>query len=681
MSNLSNVSTGVLGTNVPPISFPGISSGIDYNSIIQKLTSMTLAPATQLTHQIATLNAANAEIIKINGLLATVQDALNGLSTPSIYNAVGATSSNTAAATAQGIAGGNAAPGTYVVQSTRLATATQVVSALSAGHSERDALGASTGDQVALADSYAAIKPSNGSGTQGSLTINGVTVNYDVKTQSLQTIFTNITNAVQTATGDASFSIGFVGASDTVQITDANNPISIGAAGDQGNLLQVLRLDQAQVNNTATSGSVTGTAGVGGINQAAMFNSTNSSGTATNASYVTPVTSGTFTINGVQISVDATKDNLASVLKRINQSNAGVLASYNTATGQITLTNKNTGPQSIVLGASADTSNFLSATGMTAASGAATTLGTQAAVTFQDASGGTHTVYSSSNTVTTAIPGVQINLLSNTSTPFQITVSQDSTQLVSAVNTFASAYNAAVNEINAATAAPVIAQSTAGSSVGVGASSALGGGVLFGNADVDLIKNQLVNMVTAVVPGTSGYTSLSQLGLNLTSSFTQLAATTSSSKSSNSSSSTGSQSGPVTTETIQGTDGQLQPLDTSKLTAALADNAAAVQNLLSGAQGLVTKMGTYLTGITGLPTQTATGLLGSIPAVSLMQGFQNSNSSEISSIQQQIKLIRDNANQQADALRAEFVDTEAQLAGFQSLQQQLSSFFKSGSGN
>jgi flagellar hook-associated protein 2 len=496
-----------------------------------------------------------------------------------------------------------------------------------------------------------------------------VTVNYDVNTQSIQTIFSNINSAVQGATGDATFNIGFVAGTDTVQITDANNPISLGSSGDQGNLLSVLRLDQAQVVNGGSSGSVTGTAGVGGINQASMFNVSN------NANYKIAVTSGTFTINGVQISVDNTQDNLASIIKRINGSNAGVLASYNTATGQITLTNKNTGPQAIVLGAGSDTSNFLSATGLTSGSGATTTLGSQASVTFQDASGGSHTVYSSSNNVTTAIPGVQINLLSNAAQPFQITVSQDSTQLVSAVNTFVSAYNAAISEINNATATPIVSQSAAGSSVGVPASKSVGGGVLFGNADVEMIKDQLVNMVSSFLPSASGYTSLSQLGLNLTSSFTQLVANSSNSDSS-SSSSTGSQGNAVTTQTVAGTDGQLQ-LDVSALTKAFAANPSSVQNLLAGSQGMITQMGTYLTGITGLPTQTASGFLGNIPATSLMQGFENSNSSQISSIQQQIQLIRDNANQQADALRAEFVNTETQLAGFQALQSQLASFFKS----
>jgi len=675
---MSSISSSIPGTNVPPVSFPGIASGIDYNSIIQKLTSMTLAPATQLNQQIATLNAANAELVKINGLLSDVQDSLNGLSSSALYNAVSATSSDTSVLTASGISGSTATPGTYTINSVTLATATQVVGSMLAGHSERDALGGSTGDAVALADSYAAITPSNGSGTQGSVTINGVTVTYNVASDSLQTIFANINSAVQAATGDASFNIGFVGSTDTVQITDANNPISLGSANDQGNLLQVLRLDQAQVVNGASSGSVTATAGVGGINQALEFNSTNSSGTATNANYVTAVTSGSFTINGVSISVDATKDNLASVLKRISASSAGVLATYDSSTGKVTLTNKSTGATGIVLGASGDTSNFLSATGLTAASGASTTIGTQASLTFQDSGGSTHTVFSNSNTITTAIPGVQLNLLSSNSSPFQVTIAQDSTQLVSAINTFVSAYNTAISEINTATAAPVVPQSAIGSSVGAPKTKALGGGVLFGNMDVETVKDELVNMVSSYLPNTSSYTSLTQLGLTLTSSFSQLAATSPTSGSS-SPTSTGAQGDAVTTQTVNGTDGQLV-FDSSEIAQAFLSDASAVQNLISGSQGMVTKMGTYLTGVTGLPTQTETGFLGSIPSVSLIQGFENTNDSQITSIQTQIQQIQDNANQQADALRAEFATTESTLAGYQALQQQLSGFFKSSSG-
>lgn len=671
MSGIGSTSTSyVPGTNVAPVSFPGIASGIDYNSIIQKLTAMQLAPVTQLNQQIATLNAATTELIKINSMLASVQNALTAMSDPAIYSAFSATSSNTSIATAAGIPNTTATPGTYQITSTQLATATQVTGAASMGHTMLDVMPGTTanGTQVALADSWASVTPSNGTGTQGSITIDGVTVKYDVTQDSITAIFARINTAVQAV--DPSFNIGFQAGTDTVKIT-SSNPIALGAVGDQGNLLQVLHLDQAQVNNAPGAASVTGTAGVGGINAAQEFSYTDSAGYATNGNYKTAVTAGTFTINGVQIAV-ASNQNLYDVIKNINQSAAGVVASYNSATGQITLTNKNTGPQSMVLGSSSDTSNFLSAAGLTTAAGAATTLGTQASVTVKTAGGATQTVYSNSNTVTTAIPGVALTLQSSSTQPFNVTVGQDSSSLVTAVNTFVSAYNAAISEINTATAAPVVASGQSGIT-GTPATTAVPGGVLWGNSDVSLVKDQLVNMVSSLnlTTGTT-YNSLSTIGLTLTNSYTQLVA-----NSSSTTGTTGAQNTQVTTKQSDGTDGQLQPLDVSKLQAAMAANPTAVQNLLSGAQGMVTQLGTYLTGVTGFATQVSSGLLGTAPTVSMIQAYENANSSQITSIQEQISLIQTNVNQYADQLRQEFVAAETQLAGYQSLQQQLGSFFKS----
>jgi hypothetical protein len=241
-----------------------------------------------------------------------------------------------------------------------------------------------------------------------------------------------------------------------------------------------------------------------------------------------------------------------------------------------------------------------------------------------------------------------------------------------------------MNEINSATAPPVVPTTPVGAGVGAPPPTPIGAGLLFGNADVDMIKDRLVNLVTAVVPGNSGYTSLSQLGLELTSSFTQLQETSTTG-------STGSQSNSITTTSSPGTDGTFQPLDQPSadyngqtplqvLQSALAANPNAVQNLLNGAQGLVTQMGTYLTGVTGLPTQTETGLVGTIPSTSLLQGFENANNSQVDSIQQQISMIQESANMQADQLRAEFVQTESTLAGYQALQQQLGSFFNGSGG-
>ena len=623
-----------------------------------------MQPTVSLNSQIATLNSANAELIKINNMLASVQSSLTDLSQPANFNSVDATSSDPSDVAATGIPGVSASPGTYTIDSTSLATSTVVTGAATIGHVMSDTMPGTTatGMDVPLADSYAAVTPTNGSASTGSITINGVSVNYDVNTQSLTTILNNI-NAAEHAAGDASFNMSVSG--NTAQIADGSQPISLGSPSDSGNLLQVLHLDTAQVNNTASSGSVIASTGIGGVNQGLEFNSQNAIGGTTNANYLTPVTSGTFTINGVSITLNNATDNLASVLKRINASAAGVNASYDATTGQITIVSKSTGPQSIVLGASGDTSNFLSATGLTAASGATVSVGQQSSVTLQTPTGGTHTIYGNSNTVTAAIPGVSLNLLANTSAPFQVTVSQDSSQLVTALNTFVSAYNAAISEINTATSPPIVVSSPAGSSVG-GASQSAGGGVLYGNSDVQSIKDQLVNMVTSLNTSGGAYNSLSTIGLQLTDSFSQIQADS---------------SGSYSAQTLAGTDGQLQPLDVTALQNALAANPNAVSNLINGASGLITQIGTYLTGVTGVPTNTATSLLGAIPSVSLIQGFENANTASITSIQQQVKQITDNVNMQADQLRQEFVSTESTMAGLQALQQQVSSYFSSNSGS
>jgi len=664
------VSSIVPGTNVPPISFPGIASGIDYNSIIQKLTSLTLVQNVALNQQIATLDAANTELVTINAMLASVQSALTGLSQPSLFNTYDALSSNTNVATAQGIAGVAATPGTYVIDSTQLATSSQTTNNPAAGHSMLDTQNGGPSWQTTVLDqSYAAIAATNGtSGGTGKVTINGVTVSYDVTTQTLQQILSDIQTQVQAATGDTTFTIGFVAGTDTVQISDTNNPITLGSAGDQGNLLQVLKLDQAQIKNGGGSNTVTGTSGVGGISLTSSFDAANGAG------FVTPVTAGTFTINGVQIAVNS-GDNLADVLSRINASGAGVTASYNGALNSIVLTNASAGPQSIVLGASSDTSNFLTAAGLKSGT---VVYGKQAQVVFQDASGSTQTVYSNGNQVTTAIPGVQLNLVANTGTPFTVTVSQNTSQLVTALNTFVSAYNTTINEIDQATAAPVVTPMQTGSLPGQGGAHSFAGGVLYGNADVESIKGQLENIVAGIVNSgnATGYNSLSRIGLTLDNSFTVVTTANNGSPSAGGSSSTSSN--PVQTTTYAGTSGQLAPLNLTQLQQALASNPAAVQNLLNGADGVVTQLGSYLTGVTGLPTSLASGLAGTIPPVSLMQGFENANTADIQSLQQQVAAITDNANQQANTLRQEFVSTETAIAGYQALQSQLSSFFNTG---
>jgi len=665
-------SSSIPGTNQPPVSFPGIVSGINYDAIIQKLTSLTLSPETQLNNQLTSLNAANTELIKINTLFQCVQAALGDLSDPTLFDSWNALSSNLAVATAQGIPSATSVAGTYTINCATVATATSVLSCTFAGHNINDLItsgpyAGQASNTVPLIDSYAAITPSDGSAGQGSITVDGQVIKYNVNTQSLNAVLASI-NAAVDSTYDASFNISDVNG--TIQVT-GSKPITLGSATDSGNLLQVLKLDQAQVNNSGAGPyTVSGTSGVGGLDLAGSLNS------GTDSGFNTPVTSGTFTINGVSITVSASGDNLNSILQKINSSNAGVNATYNAATNEIQLISTATGPQSIVLGAPGDSSNFLSAAGLTSGSGASTTLGQQAYVQIQNPSGSVSNIYSASNTITTAIPGVSLTLTASTSTPFTVSVSQNTSNLVGAINNFVSAYNAAISEINNATAAPIITSQQAGSAAGP--TTPIGGGVLWGNADVSNIKNALTDLVSGFFgSGGQQYNSLQTIGLSFGSTFQVATTGNNSGQNGNGGQNSGTSNSAVQSTTYAGTDGTLDALDSSKFLAALAASPSQVEAVLQGANGLANGLGTYLTGVTGFPTLLNNGPVGIAPHVSIIQGFEEFNSDNITNIQQQIAQITNNANMQANQLRSEFVNTETQLAGFQALQSQLAGFFKS----
>ncbi len=649
----------VYGTTAP-ISFPGIVSGIDYNEIIDKLTQLSLAPTTLLNSQIATLNNANTELIKISNLLQSVQNALGNLSNPDLFGTYQAASADTTALTATGIPGVTATPGLYTIDSVKAATNTSILSSTSAGHSITDTIttGTYAGDAsntVPLAYSYARVVPTNGTSGEGSVTVDGVQISYNVDSQSLNQILNNITSQVDSK-ADAGFLATLVNGVVEFESNDGQQ-ISLGSSQDQGNLLDVLQLSNAQLINSTSGGFIEGTGNVGGLNPDADFNSGDSAG------FVTPVTAGTFTINGVKISVSADQ-NLSDILNEINSSTAGVNAVFNSVTGRIELTNENSGPQSIVLGASGDTSNFLTAAGLTAASGATTTVGQQSAITVQNPDGSETTYYNDSNNISNAIPGLSLSIGGNTTTPFTLNVTQNTTLLVSTLQAFVSTYNAAVNEINSATAPPIVLAIQPGTN---STAQSIPGGVLWGNSDLQSVVSEFENILGGFLGTDKTYNSLAQAGLLLSSSFSTVQATSIEDEDSNST--------PVQNQTVDGADGTLGTLNVSAFLQAYASSPNAVQNLIVGASSLTQELGTYLTTVTGSPTLLNAGPVGTVPSIALIQNFENGNTDTISNLQQQVSQITDEANQQATALRDGFVASETAIAGLQAEQQELASVF------
>ena len=97
--------------------------------------------------------------------------------------------------------------------------------------------------------------------------------------------------------------------------------------------------------------------GSGNISQAIALNGNLSDVTVGTAGFSTPVTAGTFTVDGQQVTVSTT-ESLQDLFNAISTAtNNGVTASYNSSTDKITLASNNSSP--VVLGSAADTSNFL----------------------------------------------------------------------------------------------------------------------------------------------------------------------------------------------------------------------------------------------------------------------------------------------------------------------------------
>ena len=189
--------------------------------------------------------------------------------------------------------------------------------------------------------------------------------------------------------------------------------------------------------------------------------------------------------------------------------------------------------------------------------------------------------------------------------------------------------------------------------------------MLFNNQDVSDLRDQLVNLVSSMGDTTSAsYNSLASIGLTLDSSFTVDSADASDS------SNTTTQDN-VSQQSFDGTSGRLTALDVPTFTAALAANANAVAQLFTGTNSIVTQIGSYLTSVSGLPTQLTGSIAGTVPSQSLFSTLSSENADQVSSLQTQIALVTNQANLQADQLRQEFTNSETQIALLQSMQSEL----------
>jgi flagellar hook-associated protein 2 len=492
----------------PSLSFDGVASGLQTTDIISKLMSLEQGQLTALQKQQTTIQTRDRAYQAVKSKVSSFQSAVQTLMLSN--SVIGKTATSVTPAVATATASSSALNGSFSVNVQKLATATSVTSGVALGRS------ADLTSTTQLANANLAIAP-----TAGTFTLNGQAI-----TIATSDTWADVQNKISTATsGAVSLNLGTNGVSLT-----SSSPMQLGAASDTSNFLSALHLQGSPQTGTGpytvASNQPLGSALAGGPLSSA--NLAVGGGIASG---------GDIKINGVAIHWDNT-DSLNAVLSRINASNAGVAASYDPSADKVSFTNLQTGASSISL--EDTTGNFLQAIGVL---GASQTVGAAAEYTITQNGVTSATQYSNTNTVSNALPGVNLTLASQGTT--SINVAQDTSTTTNNIQAFVTQFNALVDEIandtkydpNTKTAGP-----------------------LQGDASILGIADQVRTMVSsgAVQPAGATYNTLRDIGI-----------------------STGSFGAAV------GTTNHLT-LDTGKLTTALQTNPQAVYNLLAGLTGTTT---------------------------------------------------------------------------------------------
>ncbi|WP_123104067.1 flagellar filament capping protein FliD [Acidithiobacillus sulfuriphilus] len=207
------------------------------------------------------------------------------------------------------------------------------------------------------------------------------------------------------------------------------------------------------------------------------------------------------------VNINSTNNSLNGIAAAINNANAGVNAAvvYDGTGYRLTLTGNNTGSGSAFTVAVSGATGSLGS--LSYSSGASGGMSLSQAAQNAAASINGLAISSSTNTLSGAIPGVSLNLLqASGSATIQVTASNSA--FVSAVQGFTTAFNQTMTTINQLTAWNPSTQQ---------------GGPLLGDASVQNLRTQLLDLISGQGVGVasgSAYNSLGSVGLGLTSSGT-----------------------------------------------------------------------------------------------------------------------------------------------------------------
>lgn len=447
-----------IGSSLSGITFAGLGSGIDTESIVSRLIQLESIPIQRLQAQQAQLTSRMGLMSQLRSYLTNFQSAANSLNQASAFQNVSASSSNEAVATIS--AGSGSVPGIYSLAVSKLAQAHKISSS------------AQTDSSTAL-------------GLSGSFVLNGKGVNVTAL-DSLANVAQKINEAnagvvasiINGGTGNTYITLSALGtgASGKIQVANLSGTVldSLGIVSGAGSIREAIA-------NGATSAGFT--------------SSTTALGTLLNATGLGPTT---ININGFDVGVDLSTQSLQDVANAINAAGTGATASVRSVTqGSTTLYKLD------IAGAStptfADPDGTLGALGILQSNFGSQLVAAQDAEYTLDGVSFT----SSTNTISTVIPGVTFNLLkANEITPETSTLSltQNNGAVKDKIKEFMNAFNGLVDFIKTNSQFD---------------KDTFAAGPLFGDPVARLVEQSLGDSLFTNIQGLStSYTNLTQIGFS-----------------------------------------------------------------------------------------------------------------------------------------------------------------------
>src|SRR5665213_10238 len=398
-------------------SISGLVSGFDWKTFINQIMAVQNAPIDTLNAQKVTNINKNASLADLATDVTTLQTAMTALGDPTLFTSR-QVASTTSASTWTLSADPATALGSYQVAVSQVATTAHRDGTSGVGQAM-----STTNDVSGLT---VANLPIAMAVTAGTFTVNGQQVTI-AATDSLDQVF----SAISTATGGA-VTASYDHTTDKISLSGSSE-IVLGAANDTSNFLTALHLTNNGMSTITSSGTL------GATNQYA---------TLANSRLKAPLTAvdgsgnGSFTVNGVNIAYNVNTDSLSSVLQKINQSSAGVTASYDGVADRVVITNSATGDTGI--GVNEASGGLMDALGLS--NPASLVHGNNALFSTNNGP----TMISASNTLSATTHGITgLNVTVDSPTTQTIAVTGNTTNMNSAITSFISAYNAVQSYIDA----------------------------------------------------------------------------------------------------------------------------------------------------------------------------------------------------------------------------------------